>query len=123
MAAAVRTLVLWFDYAFIVQDLVEEILGRMIRLEALVDRRRVINIIEKDPTNGLETPPDRCTGTKEKLLQGRAGYQSTDTRQPNPCRILNQDHIVGMIPPLQILSTNLFFIRPQRWAVSQERLK
>lgn len=48
MAAEVQELVLGFDFAFLVKDLIEEILGHKIRLEVMIDRRTVFNVVAKD---------------------------------------------------------------------------
>lgn len=45
MAAEIQALVLGFDYAFLVKDLVEEILGRKMRIEAMIDSETVFNVV------------------------------------------------------------------------------
>lgn len=37
-----------FDYAFLIQDLVLEILGKQIRIEAMIDSKMVFNVVAKD---------------------------------------------------------------------------
>lgn len=48
MAAEVIALVLGFDYSYIVLNLVEEIMGRKVSLEAMIDSRTVFNIVAND---------------------------------------------------------------------------
>lgn len=48
MAAEVQGLVLGFDYAFVIRQLLFEILGRKICLEAFVDSKTLFNVVGKD---------------------------------------------------------------------------
>lgn len=50
MDAEVQALVLGFDYSYVVKDLIEELMGRKLRLEALVDRKTLYTVIAKDAT-------------------------------------------------------------------------
>lgn len=48
MAAEIQALTLGFDYAFVVRNLVEEIFGRNISMDFLIDSKTVFNVISKD---------------------------------------------------------------------------
>lgn len=48
MGAEIQALVLGFDFAFLEQYLIEEILGKSIRMEAMMDRKTVFNVVAKD---------------------------------------------------------------------------
>lgn len=48
MAAEVHGLVLSFDYAYILRDLVSEIIGGKVTIEAFVDSKTLFNVVAKD---------------------------------------------------------------------------
>lgn len=48
MSSELHALILGFDYAFIIRNLLEEILGRKVRLDAYVDIKTVFDVISKD---------------------------------------------------------------------------
>lgn len=48
IAAEVQALVHGFGYAFLVRDLVKELLRGTLQLEAMIDRKKVFNIVAKD---------------------------------------------------------------------------
>ena len=48
MAAELHALTLGFDYAIIIREMLNEILGRMLKIEAMIDSKTVFNVIAKD---------------------------------------------------------------------------
>lgn len=47
MESEIQALVLGFDFAYLFKDRIEEILGRSIRLESMVDSETVFNVVAK----------------------------------------------------------------------------
>lgn len=45
--ADIQVLVLGFDFPFLVNDLVEEIIGKKIRLEAIIGSKTIFNLVAK----------------------------------------------------------------------------
>lgn len=48
MSAELQALVLDFDYAYLMKDLMEEIIGKSMNIEAMIDSKRVFNVVAKD---------------------------------------------------------------------------
>lgn len=48
MATEIQDLGLGFDYAFLVKNFIEELLGRKILQEAMLDSKNVFNVVAKD---------------------------------------------------------------------------
>lgn len=48
MAAGIQALDLGLDYAFLVKDIVNEILGTSIQLKGIIDSKTVLNVVAKD---------------------------------------------------------------------------
>lgn len=48
MAAEVQTLILGFDYSYLVRDFSEKLIGRPLSLEAMINKKTVSNVVAKD---------------------------------------------------------------------------
>lgn len=48
MALELHTLILGFDFVFIIRNLLEEILDRKVPIDAYVDRKTVLDVTDKD---------------------------------------------------------------------------
>lgn len=48
MEAELKCLILWFDYGFLMQDIVHKIDGMMICIEATVENRTILDKVDKD---------------------------------------------------------------------------
>lgn len=51
MAAKVQGLFLGFDFTFFIKKMVEEIVGRDLTIEAIIDRKMVCNVVAKHAKN------------------------------------------------------------------------
>ena len=48
MEAKIQAVILGFDYAYIIKNQVEEILGRSMSIEAMIDSKTVFNVVAKE---------------------------------------------------------------------------
>ena len=48
MAAEIQALILGFDYAYLIKDQLDEILGRDVKIEAVVDSKTTFNVVAKE---------------------------------------------------------------------------
>lgn len=121
MAAEVQALVLGFDYAFIVKDLIEEIIGRSIRLEALIDSKTVFNVIAKDGQTAERRLQIDVLALRQSYDIGELDRLAWIPGKDNPADPLTKPVTNTTSPLFSIMTTNKFQTKPQGWAVSHER--
>lgn len=120
MAAEIQALVLGFDYAFVVKDLIEEILGHHISLDALIDSRTVFNVIAKDAQTAERRLQIDVLALRQSYDAGeleRIGWIPGDK---NPADSLTKPVLNIRSPLFSIMVTNRFLTKPQGWSVSNE---
>lgn len=116
MAAEVQALVHGFYYAYAVKDPVEELIYRPIILEAMICRRKVFNVVDKDGKNDREETGNRRAVPAPELRSGRTilpGAKSvTDA--------LLKQVLTENSPLFRMMKTNRLELTPQDWAKSRE---
>ena len=118
MAAEVMALVLGYDVAFVVKDLVEEILGREIKLEVMIDSRTVFNVIAKDGQTVEKRLQIDVLALRQSYDVGELEKFSWIPGSANPADALTKPVISFKSPLYIIMSTNAFDIDPKGWALS-----
>ena len=121
MAAEIQALVLGFDFAFIVKDLIEEILGREVKLEALVDSKTVFDVIARDAQTSERRLQIDVLALRQSYDRGELDRIAWIPGDKNAADPLTKYVLSKTSPLYMIMTTNKFGIRPQGWAVSHER--
>ena len=121
MAAEVQALILGFDFAFLIKTMIDEIIGRNLEIDAMMDRKTVFNIIAKDGK------------TTEKRLQIdvlsiRESYDLGELRRiawipgvENPADSLTKPVLSITSPLYRIMTTNTLTLEPGGWAMLREK--
>lgn len=109
MAAEVHALVLAFDYAYVISDMAQQILGGRLDIEVDMDSRTMFNVVVK---NG--TTMDRCLQMIDKLTLHDA-YSKGDvrkitwtTRTRNPADAFTENGVDMDSRLCNLLATELF---------------
>lgn len=120
MAAEMHGLILGFDYAYIIQDMLQEILGTKYEIEVMTDSRTLFNVVTKDAM----TTERRL---QIDILQVRESYDNGEIRKMawipglmNPADPLTK-YIVSTTSPLYVMMQhNRFKAEPKGYAESHE---
>lgn len=110
MAAEVQILMHVFVHAYFVRDLLEELIGLPLALEAKLDSKKVFNVVPKDGQQ-RKAHADSCLSSHAKLRQRRIDANFLDPlgakssglfAQTNPVNssVIVQDHGVQYIRPV-----------------------
>lgn len=121
LAAEIQALVLGFDSAFLVKDLVEELLGRTIKLEALIDSKTVFNVIAKDGKTSEKRLQIDVLALRQSYDLGELDRIAWIPGKRNPADSLTKPVLTTSSPLYQVMKTNKLDIQPQGWAVSSSR--
>ena len=121
MAAELHALVLGFDYAFLVKDLVEEILGRKIVVEAMVDNKSVFNVIAKDGKTAERRLQIYVLALRQSYDLGELERIAWIPGTDNPADSLTKPVLSTSSPLFNIMCSNKFSLKPDGWAVSHEK--
>lgn len=121
MAAEIQALVLGFDYAYVVKDLIEEILGRTIMLDAMVDSKTVFDVIAKDAKTTERRLQIDVIALRQSYDMGELNRLAWIPGIMNASDPLTKDYVLKRNTPLYIImASNKFAVTPQGWAVSHE---
>ena len=123
MAAEVIALVLGYDVAFVVKDLVEEILGREVKLEVMIDSRTVFNVIAKDGQTAEKRLQIDVLALRQSYDAGELEQFSWIPGSVNPADALTKPVISLKSPLYMMMSTNVFDIDPKGWALTMSHEK
>lgn len=120
MADEIQALVLGFDYAYIVKDLAKEIIGRKLKMEALVDSRTVFNVVAKDGQSTEKRLQIDVLALHQINDEGELNRIAWIPRSENPADSLTKPVLKDTSPLLNIMQTNIFTIQPQGWEKSKQ---
>lgn len=123
MAAELHALTLGFDYAFVIKDLLEDILGRKIKIEALIDSKTVFNVITKEGSTTERRLQIDILALRQSYDIGelhRIGWIPGPT---NPADSLTKEVLNTTSPLFLLMTTNKCNFSPHGWAISREKKK
>lgn len=116
MESEIHALVLGFDYAYIIKDMVRDITGMNMPIEAIVDSRTVFDVIEKD---GLTTERrlqiDICA-LRESYSRGELARISWIPGHVNPSDVLTKISTKMSTLLLKLMMESRIEVRPIGWA-------
>ena len=121
MAAEIQALTLGFDYAFIVKDLVDEILGRQLRIEAMIDSKTVFNVVAKEGKTTERRLQIDITALRQSYDLGELDRIAWIPGASNPADSLTKPVLLTTSPLFDIMKNNKLHLAPQGWAISHER--
>ena len=121
MAAELQALVLGFDYAFVIKDLVEEILGRHVKVEVMVDSKTTFNVVAKDGKTTERRLQIDVLALRQSYDLGELDRLAWIPGSLNAADPLTKPVLSTSSPLYVIMETNKFEVEPQGWAVSCER--
>lgn len=120
MEAEVQELILGFDNAFLVKDLVDEIIGGCMNIEAMLDSKKVFNVVAKDGKTELRLQIEMtalCKTYENGGLQ-RIAWIPGPYNPADPLKKLDRSTTSTLF---KIMKTNQFILKPTRRAFSCER--
>ena len=120
MAAEIQALMLGFDYAFYVRDLLEEILGRSFKIEAMIDSKTVFNVVAKDGKTTERRLQIDILSLRESYDNGELNRIAWIPGPTNPADPLTKPALSTTSPLFKIMEHNMLDIAPQGWAQSHE---
>ena len=123
MAAEIQALVLGFDYAYVIQHLVEEIIGRTIKLEAMIDSKTVFNVVAKDGQTAEKRLQIDVLALRQSYDLGELDRIAWIPGHENPADSLTKPVLTKKTPMFAMMESNNFGTEPHGWAVSHERRK
>ena len=121
MAAEVQALVLGFDFSFVVKDLIEELLGREIKLEAMVDSKTVFDVIARDSQTAERRLQIDVLALRQSYNCGELDRLGWIPGEKNGADPLTKYALAKTTALYMMMKYNYFGIEPQGWSVSHER--
>lgn len=116
MDREVHALNLAFDYAFIIHDLLHDILKRSIRIDSYVDSKSVFDIIAKDGCTTERRLQTYIHTLKESYERGELANLSCISVEKNPADTLTKETVKLFCPLLTLMNTNRISLTPTGWA-------
>ena len=123
MAAEIQALVLGFDFAFLIKDLVDEILGTDMRIEALIDSKTVFNVVAKDGKTAERILQIDILAHRQSYDIGELDRIAWIPGNTNPADSFTKTILSTTSPLFHIMQKNKFTLVPQGWANSHEKTK
>ena len=120
MAAEVHAMVLGFDYVYIIRDLIYEITGRKLDIEAITDSKSLFNVVTKDGQAAERRLQIDMLTLKQNYDAGELSRMSWIPGTLNPSDALTK-YIVSKLTPLyQVMIDNKFVVPQKGWVKSHE---
>lgn len=115
LSAEIHALVLGYDQAYVVRDLVEELLGKEVSLEAYVDSRSVFEVLAKDDNTTEKWLQIDIHALRKSYSKGeldRIGWISGDS---NPADEMTKVSKLKSNPLTRLMTSNFFHIDGTGW--------
>ena len=122
MVAELHALIWGFDNAYIVQDIVSEILGRKIEIDAYVDSRTVFNVVAKHSNTLKKRLQIDFNALRESHSNGELRYLAWIPGFQNPGDGLTKGLLGKKHPLWNAMTSNCISITPEGWIESKENL-
>ena len=123
MAAELFALVIGFDYAYLVRDLILELTGIEMMIEALVDSKTVFDVIAKDAKTTERRLRIDVMALRQSYDAGELEKVGWFPGEENAADPLTK-YMLSLVSPLyKIMATNKFESKPRGWAASHESRK
>lgn len=121
LAAEVHGLLLGFDFGLLVKDLLEEILGRTLLMEAMVDSWTLFSVIAKDaPTTERRLQID-VAALRESYAKGELHRIGWIPGLANPADALTKQVLKDNSPLSLLVQQNHFMVELTGWAERSPR--
>lgn len=115
LAAEVHGLVYGFDSAIVAKNMLEEILGKQLRIYGIVDSRTLLNIVVKSSRTLEKRLQIDVFALRESHLRGELRYLAWTPGTMNPADGLTKGMVKNSHPLWQLMCTNKLDTRPLGW--------
>ena len=121
LAAEMHALILGFDFEYVIQDMVKELIGRKLDVEVMTDSKTLFNVVTKEAMTTERRLQIDILTIKQSYDEGEIRRMSWLPGMMNPADSLTK-YIVSKLSPLfQLMRYNIFSVRSQGSAASHEK--
>ena len=118
LAAEVHGLVLAFDHSFIIQDMIKEILGRTLDVEAYVDSKTLFDVVAKNSNTTEKRLQIDIFALKESYAKGELRKLTWIPGNNNPADALTKPILTATSPLWRLMKDNKLDTEALGWANS-----
>lgn len=122
LAAEVHALVLAFDMAYVIQDMLHEILGRKIEIDAYVDSKTLFDVVAKDGNTSEKRLQIDIYALRESYDKGELSRLNWIPGNINPADGLTKTILNDKNPLWTLINTNKLKLEAQGWVTTSTRL-
>lgn len=119
LAAEMHGLTLGFDYAFVIKTMLEEIIGRTVQVEALIDSKTLFNVIAKDASTAERRLQIDALALRESYSIGELSRIGWLPGTRNPTNGLTKCILSQNSPLYRLMISNHYSADPCGWASAQ----
>lgn len=122
LASEIHSLVLGFDVAYVVQHMLNEIIGRKLKIEAYVDSRSTFDIVAKQGKTVEKRLQIDIHCLKQSYSNGELSKLGWIQGVSNPADSMTKNVMKDISPLKEIMRSNRVIVSPLGWAtVSHEK--
>lgn len=119
MAAEIQALVLGFDFAFVIRDMVEELTRRSVPIEAIIDSKTMFNVIARDGQTTERRLQIDIFALRQSYDNGELRRISWIPGTANPADALTKPVLNTRSPLFKLMQTNRLTKGALGWAMSR----
>lgn len=118
MAAEIQALVLEFDEELLLQDLIKQILRKLIRIEAMIDINNVFNFVARDGKTTERRLQINIFALRQSYDVGELDRIALIPGTTNPADPVTKPILSTSSTLYQIMENNKFRLKPAGWAIT-----